>query len=82
MNKGRLPADRELFWRVGAKAAVRRGPWKLVRAARAPMAWELYDLVNDIGETTDLAARQPERVRELSAAWERWNLAQRPPLWR
>jgi len=33
--------------------------------------WELYDLVNDPTETTDLAGKEPERVADLAAAWER-----------
>ncbi len=32
--------------------------------------WALYDLANDPSELTDLAAEHPERVAELSAAWE------------
>jgi arylsulfatase len=33
--------------------------------------WELYDLATDRTETQDLAARHPERVAEMAAAWER-----------
>jgi len=32
--------------------------------------WELYDLVRDRTETTDLAAQHPELVAELAAGWE------------
>lgn len=34
--------------------------------------WELYDLLTDPGETTDLSARNPELVRSLSADFLRW----------
>ena len=53
-----------------------RDGWEAV-TLHAPMTpfgdheWELYDLVNDPTETTDLAARHPDRVSELAAAWER-----------
>jgi uncharacterized sulfatase len=41
---------------------------KLVVGART----ELYDLRADVGETHDLAAAQPERVRELRSALNDW----------
>ena len=34
--------------------------------------WELYDLKTDRGETTDLAARHPDRVEKLAAAYQQW----------
>jgi arylsulfatase A-like enzyme len=74
-------APRPLFWRVGTRHAVRHDQWKLIRNTRTSPAWELYDLPHDLGETTDLALRQPARVRELSALWDKWNAEQREPLW-
>ena len=32
-----------------------------------PVGLELYDLATDIGETKNLAAEQPEKVKELQA---------------
>lgn len=50
---------------------VRRGDWKLIRFHAleddGSDKLELYNLKSDIGETTNLAAEQPERVRELNA---------------
>jgi arylsulfatase B len=74
---GTLP-ERDLYWRVGGKQALRRGNWKLVRDGGP---WQLYNLADDVGETTDLAAREPQRVRDLEARWQRWNAEQVPPLW-
>src|SRR5262249_46307544 len=34
--------------------------------------WELYDMEADRSELHDLAARHPERVKELVAKWEAW----------
>jgi arylsulfatase len=34
-----------------------------------PPQWQLFDLARDRGETTDLAAAQPETVQRLKAAW-------------
>ena len=34
--------------------------------------WGLYDLQIDRTETQDLAAQQPDQVKELSALWQAW----------
>lgn len=47
------------------QAAVRHGQFKLVRWLRDGRS-ELYHLVRDPGETTDLSARYPEKVRQLN----------------
>jgi arylsulfatase A-like enzyme len=69
-----------LFWRAEYAQAVRHGRWKLVRDT-----WHgtsaLFDLESDPGEKKDLSAAQPERVQELTAAWEQWNALNRAPLW-
>ena len=46
-------------------SAVRKGDWKLVYRMQTG-ALELYDLSTDIGEQHDLAARYPEKARELA----------------
>ena len=55
--------------------ALRRGQWKLVPAreaqgvkAAAPV--ELYNLAGDIGETKNVAAENPQVVREMTATLE------------
>ena len=60
--------ERTLFWTYSNNRAIRQGPWKLVSAVGGP--WELYHMEADRSELTNLAASEPERVRELSAAWE------------
>lgn len=52
-------------------AAIRRGGWKLIHYLESGTS-ELYDLANDPGETTDLSARQPERVKSLRDELLRW----------
>jgi arylsulfatase A-like enzyme len=81
-NRG-APHD-TLYWRFGPQMAIRKGDWKLVKgpgggagietAARASVAGaELYNLSQDIGEMKNLAAENPEKVRELAAAWTAWD---------
>ena len=60
---------RRLFWNG---VAMRDGPWKLVARARGIKAPTLFNVAEDIGEKTDLAARHPDRVKEMLAAIEAW----------
>lgn len=59
----------DLWWEHEGNRALRIGDWKIVAAARH--GWELYDLAADRGESHDLAAQFPERVRAMAAQWER-----------
>lgn len=56
--------------------AVHRGDWKLIRIFHGGVAgahrWKLFHLPEDIGETIDLAVREPQRVKELDALMERF----------
>ncbi|MGL4420087.1 MAG: sulfatase/phosphatase domain-containing protein, partial [Gemmataceae bacterium] len=59
-----------LFWEHENNKAVRDGKWKLVE--QKEKGWELYDMETDRTETNNLAAKQPEKVKELSTAWDAW----------
>lgn len=59
----------DLWWAHDGHRAVRVGDMKLVSLKGAP--WELYDLATDRGETKNLAAAQPDKVRELEARWQK-----------
>ena len=48
---------------------MRDGPWELVRMGAT---WELYDLAADRNEMHDLAAKRPELVKQMDAAWLAW----------
>jgi arylsulfatase A-like enzyme len=81
---GALSADRPLFWRYGPyMAALRVGDWKILQAGvgeNKNPAWELYNLAQDAGEATNLAAHHPEKVRQLVATFEAWDKTLPPPV--
>jgi len=62
-------ALREGDWKFIPPGRVREGlgPWKSVNI---PEPGSLFDLSTDPGETTDLAAKHPEKVKELAALLE------------
>lgn len=68
-----------LYWRFGPQWAIRDGDMKLVVSKGGSGRPELYDLATDIGESKDLAASQPETVKELQAMWDKWSAEQAPP---
>lgn len=68
-GKGGQPAHDFLYWEFhesGTRRALRQGDWKLVQYALEKNGKpELYDLGQDLGETKDLAAEEPERVAAM-----------------
>ena len=79
-----------MYWRFGKQMAIRPGNWKLVRydpAADgkpdkgAATDAKLYNLADDIGQATDLAAKEPERLKALEDTWQKWNATLVKPLW-
>lgn len=52
-------------------SAIRQGDWKLIEFFEDNRA-ELYHLSEDIGESTDLSSRKPERTAALRAALATW----------
>jgi arylsulfatase A-like enzyme len=47
------------------RGSIIKGKWKLVKIALLPGKTELYDLTTDPGEKADVAAQNPEVVRDL-----------------
>jgi len=69
-----------LYWSSGgrdAKWAVRHGDWKIVgqRDRR-----DLFNLAADPSETTDLAAKHPEKLAELQKLHDAWLDEMAPPV--
>lgn len=67
--KGKSLGSRKLFWNG---RAMRDGPWKLMISGRGAQGIGLYNLDDDIGESKNLAAKHPERVKQMLAAIEAW----------
>jgi arylsulfatase len=74
--RGEIQATRSdtetLAFEHGGQRAVFRGDWKAlwIRPPNGTGAWQLFNLATDPGETTDLAAANPELMAELAAAYE------------
>jgi len=63
-----MMGDRAMYhdgWMAGTK--VMRAPWDVTALPKDPLSfpWELYDLRNDWTQTEDLAAKNPEKLKEL-----------------
>lgn len=89
-GEAKAPPHDALYWRFGPQTAIRVGDYKLVRydtaadlTGKPPTTSpaKLYNLQDDIGETKDLAADMPEKVKELQAQWDAWNKDNVAPLW-
>ena len=81
-----------LYWRFGQQIALRKGDWKLVKAAGAGAdlrkagkadteGAQLYNLAQDLGEKTNLADQNPEKVKELAGLWNTMNAGMIDPSW-
>jgi arylsulfatase A-like enzyme len=65
---------RRFYWHrphYGNQGGTRDGDWKLIRFFEDEHE-ELYNLKDDIGETTNLVDTEPEKRAELSARLIEW----------
>ena len=73
IGKNDLQAQREyLYWEYhfGKQQAVRIGRYKGIRFGGTKEPIELYDLMTDIGETTNIASSHPELVKRIDSIME------------
>ncbi len=71
--KGETIAERPLIWHYPhygnqggePSSVIREGDWKLIHYYEDGHE-ELYNLINDLSETTDVAAQNAERVKQMS----------------
>ena len=78
-KQGQHPHEK-LFWRASNVRVVLADGWKFLQDNTQGKSW-LFDLKNDPTEQNNLAAKEPERVREMEAMLARHNAEQKPPAW-
>ncbi|MBT5073468.1 MAG: arylsulfatase [Kordiimonadaceae bacterium] len=61
-------------WELNSRAGVRKGDWKIVKIPGrfGTGEWELFNMVDDPGETNDLSAQNTVKLVELIAAWDKY----------
>ncbi|MEO1524437.1 MAG: arylsulfatase [Planctomycetota bacterium] len=67
--EGKSVEREAIYWEHEGNRAVRVGDYKLV-AKGAKGKWELFNIANDRSEQSDLAEKEPERVKKLAAMWQ------------
>jgi len=75
-----------LAWRRLPLFSIRQGDWKLWESVNDKSGKYgeyklLFNLKDDLNETTDLAARNPEKVKELEALARKWSTMLIDPKW-
>lgn len=63
------------------RGAVRKGDWKLIKIALLPGKTQLFNIVKDPGETTDVAADSHKIVKDLEARLIAYAREQKASLW-
>lgn len=66
-------------WRTTPVAVIQAGDWKLMEFFEDGRL-ELYNLRDDIGETTNLALKMPEKTKELHAKMLAWRADIKAPM--
>ena len=73
---GRWPKGTNVNLFKYSGCSVRSGPWHLVSdgSERQPRdkGWQLFDIRQDLGERSDVAALHPDIVARLDGAYDRW----------
>ena len=67
LGRGEQKQHPYLYWELKNARAVRIGRFK---AVRAKAGLQLFDLGNDLAESTDVAAKQPDVVKRIHAILE------------
>ena len=75
-----------LVWRRRPLVSIRKGDWKLWESVNDTTGQFgeyklLFNLRTDLNETTNVASRHPEKVRELEALIRQWSKDMTDPRW-
>lgn len=63
--------DNTYFWHTYTSRASRWKQWRIVKFGKET-SWRLYNIEEDPGETTNLAAKYPEVVKEMDKRYYNW----------
>lgn len=66
-------------WRTTPAGAIRVGDYKLIEFFETGKI-ELYNIVTDVGQKTDLASSQPDKARDMHARLAAWRSEVRAPM--
>lgn len=66
--------EQETGFEVCGSGGLRKGRYKItfVPKPRGPERWELFDIIADQGETNDLSEKEPEIMKRMLEAWDRY----------
>ena len=74
-----VPGGQTYSWRGFPSTSLRRGEWKRIEFHEGDTVG-LYNLKDDPGETTNLAASRPDRANRLRAELDHWQAATEAPV--
>lgn len=63
--------DKVFGWEIAGSGALRKGRYKItyVPLPKGPQRWELFDIIEDPGETNDLSEKLPKVFNEMLRHW-------------
>ncbi|WP_271784123.1 sulfatase-like hydrolase/transferase [Aquimarina algiphila] len=61
------------------EVGMRQDHWKAYKGENTP--WELFNIVNDIGEKKDLSKKYPEKLNEMVKLTHQWSQKHAEPKW-
>ena len=67
-----------LMWKTHNAGSLREGDWKFVLEPWGKK--RLINLADDLAETRDVAAKNPEKFKQLEQAWLEWSKSFPPPV--
>jgi hypothetical protein len=70
----------KMYWHKLWFSAMRDGPWKLIHVQ--DYGYALYNLADDLGESRNLVAENPQRVEVMKRDLGRWKSTLEEPRWR
>jgi hypothetical protein len=75
---------RTLYWRrsgIEGPISLRDGDWKLLDRNTPDGKPELYNLASDLGESNNVASKNPKIFKRLKAKLDAWEAQLTTPLW-